>query len=174
MSASDVKQTINGTWYVDIVETSDEDDTSASTGKVLKTATSRRRVPIHPQLIAIGFLQFAEGRKTSGAEARLFPELKPDSYGNYAKYALKRFRETFLPSAIELQPRQSFYSLRHNFRDALRSIGAPPDALQALGGWSQGKLVSDDYGDKSNPDYMRKFIAQVAFPGLDLSQLHLM
>ncbi len=65
---------------------------------------------------------------------------------------------SFLPATITLKPRQTFYSFRHNFRDALRQIGAPPDALQALGGWSQGKLTSDSYGDKSDPDYQTKFM----------------
>jgi hypothetical protein len=86
---------------------------------------------------------------------------------------LKRFRDTFLRQAITLERRQTFYSFRHNFRDALRRIEAPPDALQALGGWSQGKLTSDSYGDKSDPDYQARFMKRVAFPGLDLSHLRL-
>jgi hypothetical protein len=40
--------------------------------------------------------------------------------------------------------------------------------LQALGGWSQGKLTSDSYGDKSDPDYQSRYVKRVAFPGLDL------
>jgi hypothetical protein len=44
--------------------------------------------------------------------------------------------------------------------------------LQALGAWSQGKLTSDDYGDKSNPDYQAKFMNEITFPGLDLAHLH--
>jgi integrase len=171
MTADNVKRTPNGTWYLDIAVSSDEDESLTLPSKTLKTAASRRRVPIHPELIAIGFLNFAESRKQAGAVARIFPDLKPDDYGNLAKYALRRFRETFLPSAIDLEPRQSFYSFRHNFRDALRNIGAPPDALQALGGWSQGKLVSDDYGDKTSPDYQKQFMDQVAFVGLDVSHL---
>ena len=129
-------------------------------------------MPIHPELISIGILDFVDHRRKDGPGARLFPDLKPDKYGNFASYPLKRFRETFLPTAIVLQPRQSFYSLRHNFRDALRRINAPPDALQTLGGWSQGKLTSDDYGEKSNPEHQAQFMKQVAFPGLELSHLH--
>jgi integrase len=120
----------------------------------------------------MGFLEFAAKRQKAGKTARLFPELLPDEYGNCAKYALKRFRETFMPEAIELDKRQTFYSLRHNFRDALRRAAAPPDALQALGGWSQGKNVSDDYGDLANPDYQAQFMAAVSYPGLDLSFLY--
>ena len=36
----------------------------------------------------------------------------------------------------------------------------------------QGKLISDDYGDKSNPDYQIKYMRLVEFPGLILTHLH--
>jgi integrase len=127
---------------------------------------------MHPELIKIGFLQFVEARKKTGSSPRLFPGLKPDKYGNHATYALKRFRDSYLPSAIKMEPRQSFYSFRHSWRDALRRIDAQPGTLQALGAWSQGKLTSDDYGDKSNPDYQAKFMKDISFPGLDLSSLY--
>jgi integrase len=89
-----------------------------------------------------------------------------------ASYALKRFRESYLPNAIKMEPRQSFYSFRHNWRDRLRMIDAQPATLQALGGWNQGKLTSDDYGTKSDPDFQLQYVKQIAFPGLDLSPLY--
>jgi integrase len=174
MATQDVRQTQNGTWYLDVVASDDEDDdVSPELQKTLKTAFSRRRIPLHPEVLAIGFLDFVRMRRQADCE-RLFPDLEPDKYGNFAKYAMRRFRETFLPSEIELKSRQSFYSFRHNFRDALRAIGAPPDALQALGGWSQGKLTSDDYGEKTNPDYQARFINQVVYASLSLAHLYVM
>jgi integrase len=173
MHADDLKCTSEGTWYLDIVATGDEDDNDPPTSaKTLKTAASLRKIPVHPQLIKIGFLQFVQAGKKTASNPRIFPDLKPDNYGNHASYALKRFRETYLPSAIKMEPRQSFYSFRHSFRDALRRIDAPPDALQALGGWSQGKLASDNYGDKSDPDYQVRFMKRVKFTGLNLSTLY--
>ena len=173
MHVDDLKRTSQGTCYLDIVATGDEDDSEPSgSAKTLKTATSRRKIPIHLELIKIGFLQFVESRKKTTSSLRLFPDLKPDKYGNHASYALKRFRDSYLPSAIKMEPRQSFYSFRHSWRDALRRIDAQPATLQALGAWSQGKLTSDDYGDKSDPDYQAKFVKDIAFPGLDLSTLY--
>ena len=55
----------------------------------------------------------------------------------------------------------------------LRRIDAQPWTLQALGAWSQGKLVSDDYGDKANPDYQVQILEKISYPELDLSALHL-
>lgn len=173
MHVADVQQTPTGTPYLDIVASTDEDeaDLGSKSKKTLKTVTSTRKIPVHPELIALGFLEFVEARSKAEPNSRLFPDLKPDGYGNHAWYALKRFREQFLPKEITLEKRQSFYSFRHNFRDALRRTDAPPDALQALGGWSQGKLVSDAYGDKSDPDYQMKFMKLIEFPGLDLAHI---
>lgn len=168
----DLKRTAQGTWYLDITATADDDEQFAATGKTLKTASSRRRVPLHPALRGMGFVEFAEAQAKGNVGGRLFPDLKPDKYKNSASYALKRFREDFLPACIELSARQSFYSFRHNFRDALRHIDAPPDALQGLGGWSQGKRASDSYGDRSDPDYLVRFVNEVDFPGLDISFLY--
>lgn len=126
-----------------VVATADDDDRDeVSARKSLKTASSRRKIPLHPQFIAIGFLRFVESRKKTGSGSRLFPGLKPDKYGNHASYV--RFRDTYPPSALKMEPKQTFYSFRHSWRDALRRIDAQPATLHALGAWSQGKLVSDE------------------------------
>lgn len=102
----------------------------------------------------------------------LFGGLKSTAYGNYAKYPLRRFRETFLTQEIALGHRQSFYSFRHNFRDACRAAKIGDEGLQALGAWSQGKKTSDIYGDASNPDFWVEEIAKIFFAGLDLAHLY--
>lgn len=170
----DLKRTKAGTWYLHIIATGDDDEDAdaAVTGKTLKTKASRRKIPLHPELIKVGFLEFVEQRKKAGIGPRLFPDLKPDKYGNHATYALKRFRDTYLPAAIKMELRQSFYSFRHSWRDALRRIDAQPATLQALGAWSQGKLTSDDYGDKADPDFQAQFMEKISFQGLNLSALY--
>ena len=166
LHCDDVRQTDAGVWYFSL---SDED------GKTLKTGSSRRRVPLHPELIKIGFLEFVEARrKKNGAkEPRIFAELKPDKYGSLAAYASKRIRDTFIPEEITLKDKQTFYSLRHNVRDALRRVKAPADTLLAVCGWSPaGKAVSDDYGDGGNPDLHAEYVDAITYPGLGLSFLH--
>lgn len=165
----DVKQTDAGTWYLDL------NDEALDSAKTIKTASSRRRVPIHPELIKFGFLAFVEQRRKLRAKngPHLFHELKPDCYGNRAWYAVKRLNEAFLPAEITLEDRQSLYSLRHNVRDALRRVKAPPESLLAIAGWSPaGKAVSDDYGDPGNPDLHAEWVGKIAYDGLDLSFLY--
>jgi len=174
MLPSDVKCTAKATWYVDIIASTDDEEDGEGpykSAKTLKTATSRRKIPVHPELIALGFIAFVEGRKAAKAD-RLFEGLKPDKYGNRASYALKRFRDSFLKEAITVEPKQTFYSFRHCFRDALRRSKAGPDILKAFGGWSQGNLTSDNYGDKANPDLHVKAMAKVSYPGLDIGFLY--
>lgn len=167
--AADLKRTKTGTWYLDLVETDDVLEDDGTPRKTLKTASSRRRVPLHPELAAIGFVGFVETRKKV-KDQRLFPSLKPNRYGNLAWYAMKRFNEAFLPKALGLGPKQSFYSFRHSFRDALRRAEASDDVLHALG-WSQGNKVSDHYGERSNPDWLAKFMPKIGFEGLTLMHL---
>lgn len=163
---ADLKRTPKGTWYLDL----DDED-----GKALKTETSRRRVPLHPELIRLGFVAFVEERRKAAAKMgpRLFHELKPDQYNNFAWYAARRLNEFFIPAEITLGDRQSLYSLRHNVRDALRRVKAPAETLLAVCGWSpSGKAVSDDYGDPGDPDLHAEAVAQISYPDLDLSFLH--
>jgi integrase len=166
LETSDLKTTHQGTAYLDFTASSDE----GVSAKILKTQSSRRKVPIHPEVLALGFAQFVELRKKQG-EKRLFPSLKPDQYGNVAKYALKRFREDFLPAEIDVLERQSFYSFRHNARDALRVVNAPGEVLEGVAGWKHPGNVSDRYGDKTDPDHTVRWVHQISFPGVDLSYL---
>jgi len=154
-----------GVWYMSMTDEKD--------GNSLKTQASRRRVPIHSELIRIGFLQFVDRQKLQCGPTRLFPTLKPNKYGNLAWYPVKRFNEQFLPTAMKLEERQSLYSLRHNVRDALRRAKAPAETLLAVAGWSpSGKAVSDNYGDPSNPDHHAEYVEKIDYAGLDLSFLH--
>ena len=165
--ASDVRRTERGTWYIEVT---DEAGGEEAPRRTLKNQSSRRRVPIHPQLIRMGFLEFVETRTAVGTDARLF-DTPLDKYENAASYPLRWFREHYLPKAVAMEERQAFYSFRHSFRDALRRASANADVLEALG-WSQGaRVVSDHYGTKLDPDQLLGAISEVAYPGLDLSHL---
>lgn len=164
LRTTDIKQTAYGTWYAEIIETSDEDDDEISTS--LKTVHSRRNVPIHPTLMAVGFGQYVEKRATDTDDPKLFADLKVGKYGSYSEYACRRFREAFLPKMMAIEPGQSVYSFRHSFRDALRRIQAPGDVVSALGGWSEGNKVSDNYGDKFDPDYLKPYMNAIEYPGV--------
>lgn len=69
------------------------DDTE---GKRVKTVWARRKVPVHNQLKALGFLSFvADRRQQSRPEDRLFPDLKAGGKGFRGMIRQCRFRGEF-------------------------------------------------------------------------------
>lgn len=159
----DLKTSDAGTVYIDIIKN--------QVDKKIKNETSRRVFPLHPELLKMGFPSYVEGLRKKG-ETRLFPELKPDTYGYYSASLSDWFSDSFLKSIMEKEKGYSFHSLRHNFRDALRLINAPDWVLQALGGWNQGTKVSDNYGSTAWPDQLYEWVSRVAYEGLDVSHLY--
>jgi integrase len=145
-------------------------------GTRVKTASSRRVVPIHPELVKLGFLDVVEeSRKQGGRTARLFPLLKPGPRGGYAEAWSKWFGRYIRGLGITNKDRV-FHSFRHGFKDALRAAGESEDINDALTGHS-GRGVGRSYGAK---EMMRRFglprlaeaVAKVRYPCLDLSRLY--
>jgi integrase len=174
MHVSDLGRTDNGTWFVDIVATDDEDDvTTGEFRKTTKTKTSRRKIPLHPELTKIGFVRFVEEQRQASNDLCLFRDIKRNKYGDPASYPLRRLREKYLKEAVSLRPRQSPYSFRHSWRDATRRIRASSDFLKAVGAWAGATTTADNYGSKSNPDLYAEEMSKIAYDGLDLSHLYL-
>jgi integrase len=68
-----LKDESSGVWYLNITEQSEADENIT---KTVKTNASRRRVPIHSQLIEMGFLRYVDGLKRAG-KTLLFDGFKP-------------------------------------------------------------------------------------------------
>jgi integrase len=134
----------------------------------LKTKAARRTVPVHPELVAIGFLDHV-ARQAAAGHDRVFPELKPDRRG-YRTDALQKAVNRQIERAGAKGDRQSFHSLRHTWRDALREGGVSRDAVLAMGGWKSGG-TEELYGGGLRPSTLAREIAKVQYPGLDLSNL---
>ena len=92
-----------------------EDSVSGVRDKSLKTSASERLVPVHPALIECGILAFVEDQR-SAKQVKLFPDIDPGPRGKRAVAFSKWFTQ-FLRSCGAYQPRTSFHSFRHNFRD---------------------------------------------------------
>ncbi|MDB5512309.1 MAG: hypothetical protein JWR08_1792, partial [Enterovirga sp.] len=111
---SDIK-TEAGVTYFDI-------DREEGDDKTIKTASSRRRVPVHSNLIALGFGRYLEARQ--GGASRLFPEIGKGADGyyshNFSKWWGRYTRETKIRA-----PKTAFHSFRHNFKDALQAAEVP-------------------------------------------------
>lgn len=93
----------------------------------------RRRVPLHADLLRLGFMQFAEMQRRDGRQA-LFDELRPDNKGkltgNWSKWFARYLRTV---AQIE-DPQKSFDSFRPSFSAACSRAHVPPEIADALVG----------------------------------------
>lgn len=138
--------------------------------KRLKTHASERFVPVHSELKKIGFLSYVTKTKRAGA-VRLFPELPKGKRGHYSDPFQKWFSR-FLTSIGAKTPKTSFHSFRHCYRDALREADISPERVRALGGWTSKGGAEEIYGAGHRASTLAKEIEKVAYPGLDLSHIH--
>ncbi|QJP17370.1 tyrosine-type recombinase/integrase [Starkeya sp. ORNL1] len=135
----------------------------------LKTPGAERVVPIHPELVRLGLLRYAEAMRKKGAEA-LFPDLPGEDQDQVADIFQKRFAYWTKTTLGVNAPGTSFHSFRHGFRDALREAGSPIDATRALGGWARSGGVEERYGQGTRPKTLAEVMARVKFD-VDLSRL---
>jgi len=147
---------------------------SPDNDKRLKTTSSERYIPVHPELRRFGFMEFVGRQRATGAR-KLFPELPVSTTGYYSDPFSKWFRR-FLAKTGAAAPKTCFHSTRHCYRDALREAHIPHEIALALGGWaSSGGAgdgeVSSAYGRGYRMATLADAIAKVAYPGLDLSHL---
>ena len=155
-----------------VTEASDVD----TTDKRLKTASSARLVPIHPELLALSFTQFVAKRRRGG-EPKLFPEVNLGATG-YRSATFSAWFARFAAKAGASSSRTCFHSFRHTFRDALREARVERDIALALGGWSSPggsggvASIADAYGSGYRTATLFEAISRVRYPGLDLSHLH--
>lgn len=120
--------------------------------KRLKTAASQRCVPVHPELVAAGFLNLVAQRRRDGAK-RLFPELK-ERRGYYSD-DLSKWWGRWCDRCRLTDPALTLHSHRHAFRDAGREARVPTEIIDAIGGWTT-ESVGANYGDRVSVAKLRE------------------
>lgn len=158
--ASDVREQ-HGVTYISI----SRDDAH---GKSVKTANAVRCVPVHPELVEIGFLDHVASRAAVGRDVRLFEDipLGPEhDRGHHGSKRCCRYINAFIPGREIV-----FHSLRHSFSDALRRARVEDSNQKALLGHSDGS-VTGGYGSGYRAVELYEDIKRVSFD-IDLTHLH--
>ncbi|MCK0751295.1 site-specific integrase [Chromohalobacter japonicus] len=157
---SDIRED-QGIHYIDIND--------AGQDKSLKTSSSSRTVPVHDELIRLGFLDHVQLMHQQGSQ-RLFPDMEMGNDGYYSSVYSKRFRALLDHLKIK-HGKNSFHSFRHNFEDACRNSGISKEVMDALQGHTEAGM-SGRYGSGYALGTLSDAIHRLEYRGLDLSHLH--
>jgi integrase len=129
---ADVRQS-HGTWIFHITR-------EGSALKSTKTDGSQRVVPIHSELIRLGFLDY-HASITARGEKQLFPEIKPDLTGRFSATPSEFFNAYFRRIGVKLDRSVNFHSFRHGIADAFRRAGYLDEQFGILLGHSKASTT---------------------------------
>jgi integrase len=113
----------------------------------LKNAASRRRIPVHRELVACGFIDYVAQQKKGKL---LFPHLKPNPRNKLGGYFSYYFSQYLRQRIGITDPRKVFHSFRHTFKDACRSVGIEESVHDALTGHTNTS-AGRKYGNEQYP-----------------------
>ncbi len=101
-------------------------------GKRIKTDAGRRRIPIHRELIRLGFLRYVVSRRGGSS---LWPDLRQRERrpGGFFSAWFGTYRRS-----IGLGARPDFHSLRHTVRNTMARLGVRDDTIDAVLGHEPG------------------------------------
>lgn len=146
--------------------------TSLGEGQSLKKgAKNWRRVPLHRELLRLGFLAYVADVRKAGHD-RLFYKLEPDSHGHLTGNWSKRWND-YLDDIVGIDDkRKDFHSFRHGFKSFSRLAGIPEDQHDALTGHAN-RTVARTYGSAEGYPLvpLREAVDRLKFPGLDLTMV---
>lgn len=132
---ADIKEDA-GIWYFDINDEGDE--------KHLKTTASRRIVPVHDQLIALGFLEYVEALRARG-QTRLFPDFSFSAKEGYGRPLSRWFNERFLVQLGIKSKDLVFHSFRHGMVTRLLRAGVEENLVKAIVGHTRQGVTQQHY-----------------------------
>lgn len=167
LQVADIKEK-EGILFFDVtpiaVELGDEEAVDADEVKSLKTSSSRRAIPIHKMLLAMGFEEFLAFRRQSCVR-RLFPEYeKAKDDGSWSKQFSKHFKR-FRESVGVNRRGVRFHSLRHNVEDALRNAQVLKEVRDAIQGHGENG-VSAEYGSGYYLATIDEALQKIAYNGV--------
>ncbi|WP_187783998.1 DUF6538 domain-containing protein [Teichococcus aerophilus] len=154
-AAADIRQQ-SGVWILDIHDRAE--------GRTLKDGQPVRMVPLHPALLAEGFLAYAQSRPHTGP---LFPDLKPGRNGNRSAMATKKLGR-WLRGKVGIKDKNKVaaHSWRHRMKDLLRFSGVREEAADAMLGHNNPVNAGANYGRgwRGRPDQLIKEVYKIPSP----------
>lgn len=155
---ADIKQE-DGVDYLHVIDDTED--------KKVKTKAGRRKVPIHDQLKALGFMSLVDDRrKQCRPEDRLFPDLKVGATGYYS-HNVTKFFSTYMEKIGIKTEKTAFHSLRHNFQDACRHAKMFPGHREAIAGREEGGVGGAYGGSGYDLNDLNEALQTIRYPCVD-------
>ena len=163
--------TESGIWVIDI---------NGNDGKKLKTKASKRRIPIHSQLIKLGFLDFVDRMEKYAAR---WPETvglferweKRNKHKEFSSFS-KRFNRYKRARGVNgsAGAMKDFHSFRHNVATMLQKKGCQQYVLNAITGHTQENMPHNvkTYGHGLDLPLIQEWVEKLKYD-VDFSEIKL-
>lgn len=160
--AADIKQE-EGIWFLDL------------RNRTLKNEQSQRMLPLHPQIVRLGFPDYARRQPTGG---RLFPDLPHDERsalprGTKRLASTRQFSKWWgrwcaanapTPGQGFDHPHKVFHSFRHTFKRSIREAGVTEEMSDLLTGHKGNDHSGRRYGQGVSVAVLASEIAKLDYP----------
>ncbi|KFE36123.1 site-specific integrase [Thioclava atlantica] len=134
LDIADIQQN-GGLWFLNITD-------EGEGNKRVKSKAGRRKVPLHAELIRLGFLDFVDSRRGG---ARLFPDYSYHLKHGYGRSLSRWCNESFLPKLGIKESALVFHCLRHTFVTRLGQANVPEPIIQCIVGHARSGVTQEVY-----------------------------
>jgi integrase len=145
-------------------------DIKPGDGKQLKSRAAKRRVPIHPVVIAAGFLHHVEDAQRNGS-VLVFAELAGRRGGPDKRLgaAVTKAFTAYRRAIGQYEPGRDFHALRHSFTTALEEAAVPRQFIDELTG-HEGTGETSRYAKGASLKVLNEAVARLDY-GFDTAHL---
>lgn len=160
LRCSDVRKE-NRIWMIHVEDTEDTN---------VKSVAGIRKVPVHPQLIKLGFIEYIAKQRRKKKE-RIFWELTKSRDG-YIKQISRHYNERVLPAlGIWKKNTKVLYCTRHTFINKLYSEKVDENVIKVLVGHEKEFTMKHYGGDPFSPERLLEEISKVSYSGINWNGL---
>lgn len=114
----------DGIWYFDLTD---------DAGRKLKNQQSRRRVPMHPVMITLGFLDYVESTAPR-PDGPIFPDLEPGGPDKRRGFTFTKRWTEYRRNIGVYDAAQDYHSFRHTVITKLAALNVSQDIRETIAG----------------------------------------
>jgi integrase len=137
--------------------------------KRLKTRASTRRIPVHSELIKLGFLDYVKAMRDAG-HASLWPAMRfaRDSNSDHFSSWFRRFQRQAIPN----MPLPDFHSFRHTVRSKMNKARISARVQDAITGHAPTGSFGSVVYTHPDIDELVEAIEAIRYDGLSLPKVY--